>query len=108
MRTCSKINCPKQLWDYLSATYQVQNNAQRLHLKKKLQSLSMIEDTLVTEFVARLTDLALQIGELPDEENVRDADLVELLLNALPESYEGLLNSINGEATLPTFDNIVA
>lgn len=108
MRTCSKINCPKQLWDYLSATYQVQNNAQRLHLKKKLQNLSMTEDTSVTEFVAQLTDLALQIAELPDEENVRDADLVEILLNALPDSYEGLLNSINGEATLPTFDNIVA
>lgn len=91
---------PDVCWTTLKNLYASSTNSRKLLLRRKLTSLKMEEGGSMTTFLQHLKEL---INELVCAgETVSDEEIVEHVLMALPESYEGLINTLTYRTALPT------
>ncbi|MCO5592908.1 hypothetical protein L7F22_046912 [Adiantum nelumboides] len=76
----------KQAWDILAGLYAGQNEAKISYLLKELELKIMQEGTNMNVFLAEIKDLKEQLISV--EEVIPDHSLVQIVLDALPKSYQ--------------------
>ena len=95
-----ELTDPVVVWTTIRALYETGGNARKPLLKSKLFNLKLEEGGSVAEILKEVKDVSNQliaIGEaIPNEE------IVEHVLNVLPESYEHFISSIGLRDQLPT------
>lgn len=69
-------------------------------LKRKLTNLKMEESSSMSEFLQCLKEFINELAGVG--ETITNEEVVEHVLMALPESYEGLMNTLMYRPTLPT------
>lgn len=96
----SSITEPAECWKALKDLYANSTNSRKLLLRRKLTNLKMQEGSSMSEFLQHLKELLNEFACIGQA--VTDAEVVEHVLMALPESYEGLVNTLMYRPALPT------
>lgn len=98
----SEFEDPRDAWSYLQRMYEVCDVTRKLHLKSRLLDLRVTDDGGIEQYLREFKMIRSQlisIGQpLPEE------DTVEILLNALPDSYESFITALNGTGEVPPLD----
>jgi hypothetical protein len=95
---------PVDCWRKLTALYENRSTSRKILLKNKLSSLRMAEDGQVAQFLQQVQEVINQLASIG--EVVSDTDLVTMVLNSLPESWDGLASSLVYRAQIPTFTEV--
>lgn len=96
----ANITEPNVCWATLKALYASSLNSRKLLLRWKLTSLKLEEGGSMFTFLQHLKEFINELvcaGEI-----ITDEEIVEYVLIALPESYEGLVKTITYRPTLPS------
>ena len=96
----ASITEPEDCWNTLKNLYASKNNSRKLMLKRKLANLKMQEGTPMPVFLQELRELLNDFACIG--ETLADSEVVEQVLMALPESFEGMVNTLTYQSTLPT------
>lgn len=96
----SNVTEPDECWRVLKDLYANNTNSRKLLLRRKLTNLKMQEGSSMSEFLQHLKELLNEFACIGL--TVTDAEIVEHVLMALPESYEGLVNTLMYRPALPT------
>jgi hypothetical protein len=96
----ANITEPDECWEVLKNLYASSANSRKLMLKRKLTNLRMEESSSMSDFLQHLKELINELAGVG--ERITDAEVVEHVLMALPESYEGLVNTLMYRPALPT------
>lgn len=101
----SEFEDPQEAWTHLQKSYEVRDVTRKLHLKNQLMSLRVIDDGGIKQYLREFKMIRSQLisigQQLPEE------DTIEILLNALPDSYEAFIIALNGTGELPTLNVLV-
>jgi transposase InsO family protein len=97
---------PRDAWNKLAARYQTGNNASRLMLKDKLNSIRLHEGGSVSEYLTQLQSIQAELVGIGQQ--VPEAEVVERMLNSLPPSFDSVYQSFCTNAVLPTFEQVSA
>ena len=95
----SEISNLAVVWATVKSLYETSGNARKLLLKSKLYNLKLEEGGSVAEFLKEVKDISNQLIAIG--ETVSNDEIVEHVLNALPESYEHFVSSIGLRDRLP-------
>jgi hypothetical protein len=71
--------------------YEIRNNTRKMHLKNCLQALTILEDTILEGYLWEFKTLKSQLVAI--NMPMVEEDLVEVLLNALFESYHSYVDA---------------
>lgn len=96
----ANITEPDVCWATLKNLYANSTNSRKLMLRRRLTNLKLEEGSSMTQFLQHLKELINElacVGEI-----ISDNQIVEHVLMALPESYEGLVNTLMYRPALPT------
>ena len=99
----------KVAWDILENMFASRNEAKVSFLKRELNHTYMQEDDSMANHLIKLQDLREQLFNI--DEVITDADMVNLILDYVPESYLGFQSSLNlslrGDANPLNFQELV-
>ena len=95
---------PALCWEALRLKYSSGNQSHRLLLSNQLHALKMAEGSSMEDYVNRATDLKNKLLAIGD--TVSDQTICQLLLNGLPRSYEGVVQTLSNLDTVLTFDQL--
>jgi hypothetical protein len=91
---------PRDAWNHLKTMYQTSNSAHILHLRDQLSKARMKEGQMIAVYLKELINLQHQLTSIG--EVVEERELVERILNTLPESFDSVINSLNNSSQLPS------
>ncbi|OAE29483.1 hypothetical protein AXG93_1433s1010 [Marchantia polymorpha subsp. ruderalis] len=97
---------PRDAWVRLQNYFQSGNNASRLMLKDKLNSIRLLEGASVSDYIRQIQEVRVElagIGHVASEE-----EIVERMLNSLPPSFDAIYQSFCNGEDLPTFNQVAA
>ena len=95
----SEISDPAVVWATVKSLYQTSGNTRKLLLKSRLYNLKLEEGGSIAEFLKEVKDISNQLIAIG--KTVSNDEIVEHVLNALPESYEHFVSSIGLRDRLP-------
>ena len=101
MPTITPLKTAKECFDTLTNLYEKKALSQKRVLKKRLQTLKMNKDEGVGLFftkIAQVRDQLTAIGITVD-----DDDLIQTVVNGLPNSWETFLAEVSGRENKPNF-----
>jgi hypothetical protein len=102
----SEIEDPRVAWEILQNHYEVKDVTRKLDLRNSLKELKISEDVSTESYLNEFRNINSQligIGVIiPNEE------LIEIILNALPSSYEAFLFGIEAQPVLPSLDVLMS
>ena len=104
MPTITPLNIAKECFDTLTNLYEKKAPSQKRVLKKRLRTLKMNKDEGVGPFftkVAQVGDQLTAIGIAVD-----DDDLVQIVVDCLPNSWETFLASVSGCENQQNFERL--
>ena len=104
MPTITPLKTAKECFDNLTNLYENKAPSQKRVLKKRLRTLKMNKDEGVGPFftkIAQVRDQLTAIGITVD-----DDDLVQIVFDGLPNSWETFLASVSGCENQPNFDRL--
>ena len=96
---------PIDTWELLENQFQKRTWANKLHLRRKLYSMKLIEGGAVQEHVRNMTEVFNALSAVGDA--VTDEDRVIHLLASLPESFDVLVTALEACPEVPTMDVVV-
>lgn len=96
----ANITEPDECWKVLKDLYASGSNSRKRLLRRKLSNLRMDEGAAIAEFLKQVKELVNEFACI--KEIINDSEILEQILMALPESYEGLVSSVMYRPTLPT------
>jgi hypothetical protein len=100
----SEKKTTKDMYDALVGLYQSGNANRKLILKHQLRSIEMSNSYTVANYlmgISQVIDQLVAIGEAID-----DTELVNVILNGFPESWEPFVQGIYAREKLPPFDRL--
>jgi hypothetical protein len=100
----SEVSYPRVAWNTLKDRFESSNNASRLMLLDKLNSVRLQEGGSVMEYIKKIQELKLQLKGVGH--NISETDLVERMLGTLPASYESVYQQVSGLTAMPTLENM--
>eukprot|EP01018_Ginkgo_biloba_P025229 Gb_04039 [translate_table: standard] len=105
--TLRGIDNAHEAWEKLKSLYETNNEIRVLLLKNELQGLKMSESDGVTNHVTRMQELKDQL--LSIDQKIDDKELVTMLLNNLPRSYNTFVTSlyVSSRTAIPSFGEVV-
>ena len=93
------------LWKKLKSKYETSDKGRTLYLKNLLYSTKLVEGASVSEHLLKLKDIKDQLLAIGKE--VEEEDMVVVVLNNLPPSFEHFVETINMTADEDlTFDQV--
>ena len=104
MHIIAPLRIAKECFDALANLYEKKSPTQRRALKKQLRSLKMEKDETIATFFSKISQIRHQLMAIRDK--VEDDDLVQTIFDALPESWETFLTSVNGREVQPNFKRL--
>jgi hypothetical protein len=100
----SHIDSSKKIYDALTNLFSVINIGQVMSLKNELHDMKMNDDDRILSYLVRISQLRDQLQAI--EKIISDKELVNIVLNGLPKTWDAFSASMNSRKEYPTFEEI--
>jgi hypothetical protein len=100
----SHIESSKKMCDALTNLFSVRNIGQVMSMKNELCDMKMNDDDNITSYFVRISYLSDQLQAI--EEIISEKELVNIVLNGLPKTWDAFAASINTMKEYPTFEEL--
>jgi S-adenosylmethionine synthetase len=100
----SHLDSSKKMYDALTNLFSVRNIGQVMSLKNELRDMKMNEDDSITSYFVRISQLRDQLQAI--EEITSEKELVNIVLNGLPKTWDAFAASMNTRKEYPTFEEL--
>jgi S-adenosylmethionine synthetase len=98
----SHLDSYNKMYDSLTNLFSVKNIGQVMSLKNELCDMKMNDDDNITYYFVRISQLRDQIQAI--EEIISKKELVNIVLNGLPKTWDAFSASMNTRKEYPTFE----
>jgi putative lipoic acid-binding regulatory protein len=98
------LDSSKKMYDALTNLFSVKNIAQVMNLKNALRNMKMNDDDSITSYFVRISQLRDQLQAI--EEIISEKELVNIVLNGLPKTWDAFSASMNTRKEYPTFEEL--
>jgi len=98
----SRLDSSKKMYDALTNIFSVRNIGQVMSLKNELRDMKMNEDDSITSHFVRISELRDQLQAI--EEIISEKELVNIVLNGLPKTWDAFVASMNTQKEYSTFE----
>jgi hypothetical protein len=89
----SHLDSSKKIYNVLTNLFSVRNNGQVMSLKNELYDMKMNDDDTITSYFVRIFWLRDQLQAI--EEVISEKELVNIILNGLPKTWDAFSASMN-------------
>jgi hypothetical protein len=100
----SHLDSSKKMYDALINLFSVRNIGQVMSLKNELCDMKMNDDDNITSYFVRISQLRDQLQAI--EEIISEKELVNIVLNGLPKTWDAFDASMNTRKEYPTFEEL--
>jgi putative lipoic acid-binding regulatory protein len=100
----SHLDSSKKMYDSLTNLFLVRNIGQVMSLKNELHDMKMNDDDSITSYFVRISQLRDQLQAI--EEIISEKELVNVVLNGLPKTWDAFSASMNTRKEYPTFEKL--
>jgi hypothetical protein len=100
----SHLVSSKKMYDALTNLFSVRNIRQVMSLKNELCDMKMNDDESITSYFVRISQLRDQLQDI--EEITLEKELVNIVLNGLPKTWDSFSASMNTRKEYPTFEEL--
>jgi hypothetical protein len=100
----SHLDSSKKMYDALTNLFSVKNIGQVMSLKNELCDMKMNDDDSITSYLVRISQLRDQLQVI--EEIISGKELVNIVLNGLPKTWDAFAASMNARKEYPTFEEL--
>jgi hypothetical protein len=100
----SHLDSSKKMYDALTNLFSVRNIGQVTSLKNELHDMKMNDDDSITSYFVRISQLRYQLQSI--EEIISEKELVNIVLNGLPKTWDAFSTSMNTRKEYPTFEEL--
>jgi hypothetical protein len=100
----SHLDSSKKMNDSLTNLFSVRNIGQVMSLKNELRDMKMNDDDGITSYLVRISQLRDQLQAI--EEIILEKELVNIVLNGLPKTWDAFSASMNTRKEYPTFEEL--
>jgi hypothetical protein len=100
----SHLDSSKKMYDALTNLFSFRNIEQVMSLKNELRDMKMNEDDNITSYFVRISLLRDQLQDI--EEIISKKELVNIVLNGLPKTWDAFAASMNTRKEYPTFEEL--
>jgi hypothetical protein len=100
----SHLDSLKKMYDALTNLFSVRNIGQIMSLKNELRDMKMNDDDIITSYFMRISKLRDQLQAI--EEIISEKELVNIVLNGLPMTWDAFAASMNTRKEYPTFEEL--
>jgi putative lipoic acid-binding regulatory protein len=98
----SHLDSSKKMYDSLTNLFSVRNIGQVMSLKNELRDMKMNDDESITSYFVKISQLRDQLKAI--EEIISEKELVNIVLNGLPETWDAFAARMNTRKDYPTFE----
>jgi hypothetical protein len=98
----SHLDSSKKFYDALTNHFSVRNIGQVMSLKNELCDMKMNDDYSITSYLVRISQLRDQLQAT--EEIILEKELVNIVLNGLPKTWDAFSTSMKTRKEYPTFE----
>jgi hypothetical protein len=98
----SHLDSSKKMYDALTNLFSVRNIGQIMSLNNELRDMKMNDDDSITSYFVRISQLRDQLQAI--EEIILEKELVNIVLNGLPKTWDAFSASMNTRKEYPTFE----
>jgi hypothetical protein len=100
----SHLDLLKKMYDALTNLFSVRNIGQVMSLKNELCDMKMKDEDNITSYFVRISQLRDQLQDI--EEIISKKELVNIVLNGLPKTWDAFSASMNTRKEYPTFEEL--
>jgi hypothetical protein len=100
----SHLDSSKKMYDALTNLFSVRNIGQVMSLKNELRDMKMNDDDNITSYFVRISQLRDQLQAI--EEITSKKELVSIVLNGLPKTWDAFSTSMNTRKEYLTFEEL--
>jgi hypothetical protein len=100
----SHLDSSKKMYDSLTRLFSIRNIGQVMSLKNELCDMKMNDDDSITSYLVRISQLRDQLQAI--EEIISEKELVNIVLNFLPKTWDAFATSMNIRKEYPTFEEL--
>jgi hypothetical protein len=100
----SHLDSSKKMYDALTNLFSVRNIGQVMSLKNELCDMKMNDNYSITSYFVRISQLRDQLQAI--EEITSEKELVNIVLNGLPKTWDAFAASMNTRKEYPTFEEL--
>jgi hypothetical protein len=100
----SHLDSSKKMYDALTNLFSVRNIGQVMSLKNELCDMKMNDDDNITSYFVRISQLRDQLQAI--EEITSEKELVNIVLNGLPKTWDAFSASMNTRKEYLTFEEL--
>jgi hypothetical protein len=98
----SHLDSFKKMYDALTNLFSIRNIRQVMIMKNELRDMKMNDDDNITSYFVRISQLRDQLQAI--EEIISEKELVNIVLNGLPKTWDVFSASMNTRKEYPTFE----
>jgi hypothetical protein len=100
----SHFDSSKKMYDALTNLFSVRNIGQVMSVKNELHDMKMNDDDIITSYFVRISQLRDQLQAI--EEIISEKELVNIILDGLPKTWDAFSASMNTRKEYPTFEEL--
>jgi hypothetical protein len=100
----SHLDSSKNMYDALINLFSIRNIGQVMNLKNELHEMKMNDDGSITSYFVRISQLRDQLQAI--EEIILEKELVNIVLNGLPKTWDAFSASMNIRKEYHTFEQL--
>jgi hypothetical protein len=100
----SHLDSSKKMYDALTNLFSVRNIGQVMSLKNELRDMKMNDDDNITSYFVKISQLRDQLQAI--EEIILEKELVNIVLNGLPKTWDAFATSMNTRKEYPTLEEL--
>jgi hypothetical protein len=100
----SHLDSSRKMYDALTNLFSVRNIGQVMSLKNELRDMKMNDDDSITSYFVRISQLRDQLQAI--EEITLEKELVNIVLNGIPKTWDAFAASMNTRKEYPTFEEL--
>jgi hypothetical protein len=98
------LDSSKNMYDALTNLFSVRKIGQVMSLKNELRDMKMNDDDIITSYSVTISQLRDQLHAI--EEIISEKELVNIVLNGLPRTWDEFAASMNTRKEYPTFEEL--
>jgi hypothetical protein len=100
----SHLDSSKKMYDSLTNLFSVRNIGQVMSLKNEFCNMKMNDENSITSYFVRISQLREKLQAI--EEITSEKELVNIILNGLPKTWDAFSASMNTGKEHPTFEEL--
>jgi hypothetical protein len=93
-----------KMYDAITKLFSVRNIGQVMSLKNELCDMKMNDDDNIASYFVRISQLRDQLQAI--EEIISEKELINIVLNGLPKTWDAFFVSMNTRKEYPTFEEL--